>query len=131
MKTKKEHITHWVSQSNDDWEASMLLYVGKKYLHALFFAHLSLEKICKAHWINSSESNIPPKTHNLLFLLSQTALELTSDQKEFLLEMNRFQIEGRYPEQISNLYKSVNASFTKGKLEHVKEFQVWLLNKLL
>jgi HEPN domain-containing protein len=131
VKTKEEHITHWVNQSNDDWESTELLFTGKKYLHALFFAHLSLEKVCKVHWINSNESNIPPKTHNLIFLLSQTTIGLTDDQKELLLELNRFQIEGHYPEQISKLHKASTASFARHKLDQAKQLQQWLLNKLL
>ena len=66
VKTKEEHIIHWANQSSDDWESAELLFKGKKYLHALFFAHLSIEKICKAHWVRASEGNIPPKTHNLI-----------------------------------------------------------------
>ncbi len=130
MKTKEEHIIHWANQSSDDWESAELLFKGKKYLHALFFAHLSIEKICKAHWVRASEGNIPPKTHNLIFLLSQTSVELTDDQKEFLLELNRFQIEGRYPEQVSKLHKVSTASFAQYKLDQAKQIQQWLLNKL-
>ena len=131
MKTKDEHISHWVNQSKDDWEAAELLFTGNKYLHALFFAHLSLEKACKAHWINSGDANIPPKSHNLIFLLSQTKIELTDDQKEFLLELNRFQIEGRYPEQISKLHQSSTATFTRNKLNEAKELHLWLISRLL
>ena len=130
MKTKEQHIAHWLAQSKDDWESSELLFAGKKYLHALFFAHLSLEKICKAHWINSAEINIPPKTHNLIFLLSQTVLELNDNQKEFLLDLNRFQIEGRYPEVISKLQQASTAPFARNKLNEAKELQLWLLSKL-
>ena len=129
VKTKEEHIIHWANQSSDDWESAELLFKGKKYLHALFFAHLSIEKICKAHWVRASEGNIPPKTHNLIFLLSQTSVELTDDQKEFLLELNRFQIEGRYPEQ-AKLHKVSTASFAQYKLDQAKQMQQWLLNKL-
>jgi HEPN domain-containing protein len=95
VKSKQEHIQYWLHQSADDWEASQLLFIGKKYLHSLFLAHLSLEKISKAHWINTKETNIPPKTHNLIYLLSETTLALDNPQKEFLLELNRFQIKGR------------------------------------
>ncbi len=130
MKTKEHHIEHWLAQSNDDWEAAELLFAGKKYLHSLFFAHLSLEKVCKAHWINSSEINIPPKTHNLIFLLSQTALEISDNQKEFLIEFNRFQIEGRYPELISKLRQTCTPPFTRNKLNEAKELHLWLLSKL-
>jgi HEPN domain-containing protein len=130
VKTKKEHIVHWVDQSKEDWEAAELLFIGKKYLHALFFAHLSVEKVCKAHWVNANEGNVPPKTHNLIFLLSQAKIELVESQKEFLLELNRFQIEGRYPEQLSKLYKASTAAFTQNKLNHAKELRIWLLNNL-
>jgi HEPN domain-containing protein len=105
VKTKEEHITHWINQSNDDWESTELLFTGKKYLHALFFAHLSLEKVCKAHWINSNESSIPPKTHNLIFLLSQTTIELTDDQKEFLLELTAFKSKAATQSKFQNYIK--------------------------
>ena len=67
MKTKEQHIAHWLAQSNDDWEAAELLFTGKKYLHSLFFAHLSLEKVCKAHWINSAEISIIRLRHIISF----------------------------------------------------------------
>ena len=130
MKTKDQHISHWVHQSKDDWEAAELLFAGRKYLHSLFFAHLSIEKACKAHWINSNESNIPPKTHNLIFLLAPTAIGLEDHQKEFLLEFNRFQIEGRYPELISKLQQTCTAPFTQNKLNEANVLHLWLLSKL-
>jgi AbiV family abortive infection protein len=130
VKTKELHISHWINQSKDDWEAAELLFAGKKYLHALFLAHLSLEKACKAHWINSNEDNIPPKTHNLIFILSQTTIELTDNQKEFLLELNRFQIEGRYPNQLTKLHQASSPQFTSIKLNEAKELFIWLHNKL-
>ncbi|MFM8912593.1 MAG: HEPN domain-containing protein [Flammeovirgaceae bacterium] len=130
MKTKAEHISHWVTQAEEDWQTTELLFAGKRYLHSLFFAHLSLEKICKAHWLNANESNVPSKTHNPIFLLSQTTVGLTDEQKEFLLEINRFQIEGRYPEQILKLHHAANAIFARTKLDYAKQLQLWLLSKL-
>jgi hypothetical protein len=55
---------------------------------------------------------------------------LTNEQKEFLLELNRFQIEGRYPEQISKLFKISTHTFAEEKLAQAKKQQEWLLNKL-
>lgn len=130
MRTKSEHIAHWVNQSKDDLDSAVLLLEGKKYLHALFFLHLSLEKVCKAQWIKTNEDNVPPKTHNLIFLLSQTGLKLSIEQKEFLLELNRFQIDGRYPDELSKLYKTSTESFVRNKLETAKQLQGWLLSKL-
>jgi HEPN domain-containing protein len=129
-KTKAEHIAYWVSQANDDAEASELLFSGKKFLHALFFTHLSIEKIRKACWINDNSENIPPRTHNLIFIVSQTKMHLTQRQNEFLLELNRFQIEGRYPEQIDALHKIVNSKMTRSIMDEAKQLQQWLLSKL-
>jgi HEPN domain-containing protein len=130
VKTKAEHIEYWISQSMDDVEAAELLYGGKKYLQASFFTHLSLEKICKACWVHSNPENLPPRSHNLMFILSQTRIELTQEQKEFSLQINQYQIEGRYPEQWSLLYKSVNASMARNIMDEAKQLQKWLLSKV-
>ncbi len=130
LKTKGEHIEYWATQSIDDLEASEVLYVGKKYLQALFFSHLALEKVCKACWVKDHAENTPPKTHNLIFILAQTNLEISPRQKEFLLEINRFQIEGRYPEQLTSLAKLTNATIARTIMNEAKQLQQWLLNKV-
>jgi HEPN domain-containing protein len=48
MKTKNEHIDFWLIQADDDWTAVDTLFKGRNYLQSLFFAHLVIEKICKA-----------------------------------------------------------------------------------
>lgn len=77
--TKEEHIAYWLQQADYDWESVTVLFNQKRYIHALFFAHLTLEKLCKARWVKDNEQNIPPKTHNLLYLLSQTQIRTTED----------------------------------------------------
>jgi AbiV family abortive infection protein len=79
MKTKKQHIDYWVDQSGDDWETAQILFKNKKYLHALFWSHLVLEKLCKALWIAHNTENTPPRTHNLIYLLSKTNLNTTEE----------------------------------------------------
>lgn len=126
MKTKEEHIKYWLDQSEDDWEAVDALLKGKKYIQSLFFAHLVIEKICKALWIKHNQENIPPKTHNLNFILSQTQVILSDKQKEFLLTLNRFQLEGRYPEYITKLHQICDEKFTSEILAQTKEIKLWL-----
>lgn len=130
MKTKKEYIVFWIKQAEDDWEAVFALLEKKKFLQSLFFTHLVIEKICKASWIKNNESNIPPKTHNLNYILSQTNVVLDETQTEFLLSLNRFQIEGRYPDYISQLYKICDEKFTKEIINETEKLKVCLLNKL-
>ena len=130
MKTKNEHIEYWISQAEDDWEAVETLILGKKYLQALFFTHLVIEKICKALWIKHNDSNIPPRTHNLIFILSQTSVELKEEQSEFLLNLNRFQLEGRYPEYISDIKKICDETLTLQIIKQTEQLKSWLIGKL-
>ncbi len=130
MKTKEEHINYWLEQANDDWEAVNTLLNGRKYLQALFFAHPVIEKYCKAVWVKNNEKNIQPKTHNLIFILSQTPVKLTDQQSEFLLTLNRFQLEGRYPEYITKIRSLCDENFTKEIINKTNEMRKWLAKKL-
>lgn len=123
MKTKIEHIDFWLSQAEYDWAAVETLFNGSNYLQSLFFAHLVLEKVCKALWIKYYESNVPPKTHNLVYLLSTTPVCLTDNQSEFLLNLNRFQLEGRYPEYFTKMNSICNESFTREIIAQAKELK--------
>lgn len=130
MKSKSEHIIFWVEQSNDDWTAVQSLYNGKNYLQSLFFAHLVIEKLCKSIWIKYNPENIPPRTHNLMHLLSSTPIELTEEKSEFILNLNRFQLEGRYPDYLTKIHNICNEQFTTSTIETTNELRLWLLEKL-
>jgi HEPN domain-containing protein len=130
MKTKSEHIEFWINQSINDWDAVNTLFVGKNYLQSLFFAHLVVEKLCKALWIKHNIENIPPRTHNLNYLLSFTPIELEDDKSEFILTLNRFQLEGRYPEYLTKMHNICNETFTKSIIETTNELRLWLLGKV-
>jgi len=130
MKTKKQYIEFWVEQAEDDWKAVYTLLNGKNYLQSLFFAHLVIEKLCKSLWIKYNSDNIPPRTHNLITLLSSTPIKLTEVQSEFLLTLNRFQLEGRYPEYMTQMNKICNERFTTDMINSVNEFRIWLQEKL-
>ena len=128
--TKEEYIKYWIEQANDDWGAVDTLFNGNKNLQSLFFAHLTIEKLCKSFWIKSNKDNVPPKTHNLNYILSQTNIELPDNYGELLLNLNRFQIEGRYPEYISKMSSLCTKDFTKDILIQTNELRLWLIEKL-
>lgn len=128
--TKEQHINFWLLQAEDDWGAVEALFEVEKYSQCLFWAHLVLEKYSKAIWIRDNAGNVPPKTHNLNHLLSQTTLVLTEEQQEFLLFINRFQIEGRYPDYITIIQNICDALFTADALEQIKEFRKCLIENL-
>lgn len=107
--TKEEHIRYWEKQVDADFESSEVLCTAGYYAQSLFWAHLALEKICKALWIKNNESNTPPFVHNLLRIISHTNEDFSDEQKEFLNDMNTFQIKGRYPDYTSSLEATITA----------------------
>ena len=130
MKTKSEHISFWVEQSVDDWKAVQTLFNGKNYLQSLFFAHLVLEKLCKSVWIKYNTENVPPRTHNLIYLLSSTPIKLAEEKSEFLLTLNRFQLEGRYPDYLTKIQNICTEEFASSIINSTNELRVWLLENL-
>ena len=62
---KEEQIKYWVRSTDEDWETAKSLAGLGRNLHALFFMHLTLEKLLKANWILDNFGNNPPFTHNL------------------------------------------------------------------
>ena len=128
--TKEEHIKYWMETARRDWRAIQNMYKSKDYLPGLFFAHLHLEKICKALWVKNNESNTPPKIHNLVRILNEASIPYSTEQLDFMIFMNNFQLEGRYPDYLQKMYKTYKAKNTGEILNQVKIFSKWLQQQL-
>ncbi len=128
--TKDEHLLHWVKTATSDWKATEELYKAKCYMQSLFWAHLVLEKLLKAHWIKDNEGNTPPKMHNLLYLAEKTKLELPQETLDFFFLMNQFQLEGRYPDYLQDIFRKYKLVQTKKVLDQVNTHRKCLLKKL-
>ena len=108
----------------------MHLFEKGDYLHSLFFAHLVLEKLLKAHFVKDNSVDFPPKTHNLLLLSSQTKLSPTVEHLRLLSQMNQFQLDARYPDYKMNMYKIATEAYTKSLLNEIENVKQWLVNSL-
>jgi len=128
--TKAEYIGFWIEQAEDDWKAVNTLFIGKNFLQSLFFTHLVIEKLSKSLWIKYNEENVPPRSHNIIHLLSSAPIIIPDETKEFLLNLNRFQLEGRYPEYMTKMYNICNEQFAREMIESTNEIRLWLLEKL-
>jgi hypothetical protein len=72
-------------------------------VYALFFMHLTIEKILKAHWLKDNASAVPPFSHELKIIANQTDLELSGEQYNLLGAMQGWNIESCYPDFKRNL----------------------------
>ncbi len=128
--TKEEHIKYWEDIAEKDWDAAMDLFHTKKYVHCLFFAHLTLEKLCKAQWVKNNDENHPPRIHNLVKLIANIDLGFSEDELAFMERMNDFQLEGRYPDYMQKIYTVCTNEYTATILEQVKTIKECLQKKL-
>jgi len=130
MLTKGEHIEYWKQAAANDWYVVETLFQNARYPYALFFAHLVLEKLLKAHYVKDNELDFPPKTHNLIRLATQTKLVFHQDELLLLDKMNDFQMEGRYPDYRFLIFKICDRPYTEDLLQKVEKIKQWLLNQL-
>lgn len=97
-------------------DASATLLEKGHFRHSLFFAHLALEKLLKAH-ITKNTSAVPPRIHHLSRLAELAGLSVDEDKQEFLRTFGAYQIEARYPDwQMVDLDKyGAQAEWQKAK----------------
>ena len=130
MTDKEKYINYWALSAKDDLDAVDVLFSGRKYLQALFFTHLSLEKVMKAHWVEYNTANVPPKTHNLIYLYEQTNLVLSEEETDFLQMMSTYQLEGRYPDYLSFVHNTLTKEQTEDIISEAKILFQCLQEKL-
>ena len=93
----EKHVSYWKNGAEEDLQVADQLIKSGKIRHGLFFLHLALEKILKAHVCRNTK-DIAPKLHNLARLAELSGIAFMQEDSDFLSEMNPFNIEGRYPE---------------------------------
>lgn len=127
--TKNQKIQYWSKTANDDWKVANHLYEKGDYSYALFFGHLTLEKLLKAVFTNS-EDKTPPFSHNLVYLAEKSGLVLNEEKIELLEEISDFNLEARCPDEKFSFYKKSTKEFTVNKLSQIQEIREWLQQML-
>lgn len=127
---KPEQIQHWVKTAELDWETTEDLLKLKRFLHTLFFFHLVIEKLLKAHWVKDNPGDFPPRSHDLEFIYSNTEVELPSEDVDELRALNAWNLEGRYPDYLNKISKQADEKYTLAKYENVKRIRKCLLENL-
>jgi HEPN domain-containing protein len=92
-----KQIEYWATSSDEDFAAAQSLLEKGHFRHCLFFAHLAIEKMLKAH-VTRQTKDVPPHIHNLIRLSEMAGLSLDPEQADFLRRFDMYQLEGCYPE---------------------------------
>jgi len=92
-----KQIAYWTESADDDIETAEILIEKGKFIHGLFFCHLSIEKIIKALVVKETRE-IPPKSHDIFYLAEKGNVTIPEDSQVISQILMKYQLEGRYPE---------------------------------
>lgn len=118
-------IKYWSDNSDEDFDTMITLFESKKFNWALFVGHLMIEKLLKALYVKTN-NDYPPFIHNLLRLAEKCGLELTDDQKLFLVTVTAFNINARYDDYKMSFQQKCTPEFTATWIENLKINRQWI-----
>ena len=127
--TQVNKVDYWIVSAENDWEVAGHLMEKGDYTYALFFGHLTLEKVLKAYYVQYFSKH-PPFTHRLIYLAEKAGLVLSEEQIELLEIVTDFNLEARYPDERFSFYKRCTYEFTVNYLNQIEEMKLWLLQKI-
>lgn len=130
MLSKEQHIEYWRKQSDMDWERAVFMMGKKDFVFALFCVHLSLEKLAKALWIKQNEENFPPRIHNVKYLLADAKFDTKEEQAKLIDDIQRYAIEGRYPDYKLLIYKYTTENFALALMKESEKLKKCLLETI-
>jgi len=119
----------WIKQSDYDIKTAEAMFIAKRYVYVVFMCHLSLEKAFKGLY-QKKLGTVPPKVHNLLFLIEVVGLTLPDDLYEVVFSLNRASIPTRYPEDLRKMQTDFPKQKTGKLLVQSKEVLKWLKKEL-
>lgn len=126
MFNEQKQIVYWKTTALDNLETAEILFEKRKFRECLFFCHLTIEKLLKAHFVKA-QKDFAPKVHNLEYLYSKTNHTLPESYYDFLPRIMVYNIEGRYPDYD---FPQPSKETTSEYLKTSKEIIEWLLQKL-
>lgn len=118
----------WFRQADYDMKTAEIMFDNKRYIYTVFMCHLSIEKALKGLYAETLKE-VPPKTHNLVFLIEKIRIELPKELYDFVFILNGVSVLTRYPDELGKMQRSYGKPKTKALLGKSKETLKWLKKK--
>ena len=122
-------IQYWLNGASYDLETGRSLIESQRYPYALFFGHLSIEKLLKAFVVKTTKEHAP-FTHSLMLLASKLDFKIEESILDKLAEIMEFHVEARYPDERRDFYKKCTEEFARNKFTEIEDVYLWLKQKL-
>ena len=125
--TNIELMNYWIESANDDYDTMMYMKIGKQNTWCLFMGQMVIEKLLKAIYAKNNISEpFAPKSHDLLYLAQKINLTVTEQQKLYLNEITRFNLNSRYDDYKREFFNKCTDEYTEEQINKVEEVKQWL-----
>lgn len=119
----------WFKQAAYDLKTAEIMLENKRFIYAVFMCHLAVEKALKGIYQNRLDE-VPPKVHNLIYLVEKIGLNPSEKLYDAIFELNRVSIPTRYPNDLAKMKSEYKKRNTLEIINSSKEVLKWLKNQL-
>ena len=115
----------WLKQADYDMDTADAMHGSGRYFYAVFMCHLSIEKALKGLYYKVLYE-VPPKTHNLLYLLNKIGKKPEQELEKFIIKLNTASIATRYPDDLEEIQAAYTEEITKDMITKSKDLLKWI-----
>jgi HEPN domain-containing protein len=115
----------WLKQAEYDFDTAGIMRQSGRNFYAVFMCHMSVEKALKALVFRKS-GTVPPKTHNLLLLLTHGGIKPPDTIGRFIVQLNEANVATRYPDELAKMIRTYNDDITDAILAQAREIVSWI-----
>lgn len=116
----------WFKQADYDLGTAEAMFRSRRYIYSIFMCHLCLEKALKG--LLAKRGVIPPKSHDLVFLLERVECDIPEQHADFLEMLNEVSVPTRYPDELDKLLTQYPRKRTVEIMGRCREVYEWLRN---
>ena len=115
----------WLKQADYDMDTADAMHISGRYFYAVFMCHLSIEKALKGLYYKILDE-VPPKTHNLLYLVNKIGKKPEQELGKFITKLNTANVATRYPDDLAKIQAAYTEEITKDMITKSKDVLKWV-----
>ena len=115
----------WLKQADYDMDTADAMHISGRYFYAVFMCHLSIEKALKGLYYKILDE-VPPKTHNLLYLVNKIGKKPEQELGKFITKLNTASVATRYPDDLAKIQAAYTEEITKDMITKSKDVLKWV-----
>lgn len=120
-----KHPEEWLRQADYDLDTAEFIFGGERYFYTVFMCHLAIEKSLKGLYSHKLDE-LPPRTHNLIYLVEALKLKLPEDLYNIIFTINRVSVSVRYPDDLGRILRDYDRERTERILKSSKVVLEWI-----